>query len=80
MKHLVPHSECAMSMRIAGKTIVAFRFDFANPNFAEVWVEGQRPFGNPPYRALVSEILPFELRDRNVGFGTIQFINKGDLK
>lgn len=44
MIHLVPHSECAIHMRIAGKPIVAFRFQFNNQFLAEVWVKDQDPY------------------------------------
>lgn len=70
----VPSSECVMSMRIAGKTIRAFRFTYDDQYTATVWIDGQDPFQNTGYTALISEVIPFELRDKNDGLGTIQVI------
>lgn len=77
MKYLVPHSECAMHMRIAGKPVVAVRKRFGDLFTADVWIEGQDPYQDVAYTALIAEVVPFELRDRLPEGGMI-FVLKGE--
>lgn len=56
----VPYSECAMAMRIAGKALLAIRR--RSTELVEVWIEGQDYCTDTPYRGLICELIPFELR------------------
>lgn len=71
MKNTVPHSECAMHMKIAGKEIVAVRKRFGEHFTADVWIKGQDPYQSVPYTALISELVPFELRECMPDYGQI---------
>lgn len=64
-KYQVPHSECAMHMRIAGKSIVAYRTHYTSARTADVWIAGQDPYQDVAYSALVSEVLPCALHGEN---------------
>lgn len=58
MRYFVPYSELAMHCKIAGKVILKWEI-LPGKECADVWTD-EDPM---PTRGLVSEVLPFELRE-----------------
>jgi len=76
LRYTVPFSECAMHMKIAGKPVVAVRKCFAAPYMADVWIAGQDPYQDVSYNALISEVVPPELRGKLPEFGQILVLER----